>query len=206
MTGRSDEELMTAYVRGDEDAFTELFGRLAPRLHSFLARSFTSSDVVYDLLQTTFLKVHAARASFRIGEPVRPWIFSIAARVRTDELRRRYRVPVTVSDTELADLALAEPTRPLAETDQLAEHVRRAIDQLPDGQRVVLLLHKYEEMTFAEIGSVLGVAEGTVRVRAFRALARLREQLGPLVLEPGERSASSKTDEPRSKTERGVER
>jgi RNA polymerase sigma-70 factor (ECF subfamily) len=89
----SDEALMQRYLAGDVGAFEALFARLAPRVHGFFLRSFRESAVADDLLQATFLKLHRARTAYRRGDPLRPWVFTIAANVRLDELRRRYRVP-----------------------------------------------------------------------------------------------------------------
>ena len=190
MGRETDEELMQAYVAGDPRAFDALFSRYAARLHAFFSRSFRSGAVADDLVQTTFLKVHAARASFDPGLPVRPWLFGIAARVRVDELRRRYRVADKISDEELGDLVL--PAEGGAdrwpEANEEAERVRKAIDALPEAQRVVVLLHRFEGLTFGEIAEALSEAgpkltEVAVRVRVFRAFATLREQLADLVEE-----------------------
>src|SRR5687768_2553544 len=104
MDERSDEELMAAYVHGDARAFDALFARWATRLSAFFARSLGPGGPVDDALQTTFLKVHAARASYRPDLPFRPWLHGIAARARADELRRRYRTKKNVADGDVADL------------------------------------------------------------------------------------------------------
>lgn len=188
MGRETDEELMQAYVAGDPRAFDALFSRYAARLHAFFSRSFRSGSVADDLVQTTFLKVHSARSSFDTSLPVRPWLFGIAARVRVDELRRRYRVADKISDEELGDLVLPAPdgVDRWPEANEEAERVRKAIDALPEAQRVVVLLHRFEGLTFGEIAEALSEAgpkltEVAVRVRAFRAFATLREQLADLV-------------------------
>jgi RNA polymerase sigma-70 factor (ECF subfamily) len=174
-----EEELMDRYLAGDRAAFAALFGMLAPRVHGFFLRSFGARDVADDLLQTTFLKLHRARDTFRPGAKVRPWVFGIAARVRADELRRRYRLPRTVTDEALEDLRFSvAPPKP--EASEIATRVQAAIAELPEGQRVVVLLHRFEGMTFGEIGEALGAAEGAVRIRAFRAYATLRRKLEDL--------------------------
>jgi RNA polymerase sigma factor (sigma-70 family) len=165
----TDEALMQGYVAGDSRAFDALFSRYA----------------------ATFLKVHAARTTYDPGLPVRPWLFGIAARVRIDELRRRYRAAERASDEELGELTLPHSDSPdrWPEANEEAERVRGAIDLLPEAQRVVVLLHRFEGLTFAEIAEALSVegpklTEVAVRVRAFRAFAALRESLADLVEEP----------------------
>ena len=180
---RSDEtKAMLAYASGDMRAFDTLFELFAPRLLLFFRRAFPDPTVAEDLLQLTFERIHRARGSFRDGAPVRPWIYTIAARVRDDELRRRYRVPKHAADDEL-DRIGSDGVSPHAELDceERARVVRGAIEQLPASQRTVIHLHRFEGLTFSEISEVLGVKEGAVRVRAFRAYETLRERLRPLV-------------------------
>jgi RNA polymerase sigma-70 factor (ECF subfamily) len=114
---------------------------------------------------------------------VAPWAFAIAARVRLDEFRKRKRL---AEDGDEEALARADETRAAEARDDgaidgdTAEAVRRAVDALPESQRVVIHLNRFEGMTFAEIARVLGTTEGAVKLRAFRAYAALREALAPL--------------------------
>lgn len=183
----TDEELMRAYVAGDRRAFQALFARLGPRLHAFFARYFGHGAVADDLLQTTFLKLHGARESYDPSARLAPWVYTIAAHVRLDELRRRYRVPHRAGDEQTIEATVASdaPDAPARiEASERAARVRRAVEDLPEGQRVVIHMHRFEGLTFGEIAQVLDMKEGAVRVRAFRAYERLRAALGDL-LEPG---------------------
>ena len=177
----SNEALMAGYVGGDELAFTRLFGRLAPRVHAFFLRSFGKPEVADDLTQQTFLKVHQARRQFRNESPVKPWVFAIAARVRLDEFRRRKRLPKLDEDGLEAAESLAADTPPAdpAERAEVKEQVAAALLRLPETQRVVIHLHRFEGLTFGEIARVLDTSEGAVRIRAFRAYERLRQELKP---------------------------
>jgi RNA polymerase sigma-70 factor, ECF subfamily len=175
--------LMAAYVAGDRRAFEQLFERLAPRLHRFFRRSFHAEATADDLLQVTFLKLHKARDTYRPDLRVAPWAFTIAARVRLDELRRRKRL---AEDGDEEALARADESRAAEARDEggldrdEAGAVRRAVDSLPESQRVVIHLNRFEGMTFAEIAGVLGTTEGAVKLRAFRAYGALRQSLAPL--------------------------
>jgi RNA polymerase sigma-70 factor (ECF subfamily) len=176
---------MAQYASGDRTAFKPLFDLLAPRIRAFFLRSFSDAAVAEDLTQATFLKLHRARASYRVDLPLKPWVFTIAAGVRRDELRRRYRLPRQLDESELEHMesGLAGQlagTAPGAEADRLDE-VRAAVSRLPESQRVVVHLHRYEELTFEQIAEVLSTTPGAVRVRASRAYERLREELRPLL-------------------------
>jgi RNA polymerase sigma-70 factor, ECF subfamily len=173
---------MAAYVAGDRHAFEVLFGRLAPRLHAFFRRSFSSESTADDLLQTTFLKLHRARDTYDPGLRVAPWAFAIASRVRLDEFRKRKRLAEDGDEEALAradEARATEGSEPSAIDPGTTDAVRRAVDALPESQRVVIHLNRFEDMTFAEIATVLGTTEGAVKLRAFRAYGALRQKLAP---------------------------
>lgn len=172
----ADEELMSAYVAGDARAFEKLFARVAPRVHAFFLRSFRDAAVADDLLQVTFMKVHRARDQYRRDLAVAPWLFAVAARVRLDELRRRLRLPEDADEDALARADEQAPRDPPPDTD-LQDAVRAALARLPESQRVVIHLHRYEGMTFPEIAQVLGTTAGAVKLRAFRGYETLRKEL-----------------------------
>lgn len=180
----TDEELMERYARGDEGAIVVLLPRFAGKLWGFFARSFRDRSVADDLYQTTLLKLHHARGSYRPPHPFRPWLFAIAARVRADELRRRYRSEKEAGAAVRGGVvprAAADP-----EDDDRDRRVREALGRLPDSQREVVMLHRYAGLTFAEIADVLAEREGerpaevAVRARAFRAYETLRKSLSEL--------------------------
>jgi RNA polymerase sigma factor (sigma-70 family) len=176
---------MRSYVQGDARGFDGLFARLAPAVHGFFLRSFGSAAVADDLLQLTFLKLHRSRADYNPELPLRPWLFTIASRVRLDELRRRYRVSDSDGEEEMARLAEErEATASNAEQDLARSDQQRAVlaalEKLPESQRVVIQLHRFEGMKFAEIAEVLGTTAMAVKLRAFRGYEQLREELRPL--------------------------
>jgi RNA polymerase sigma-70 factor, ECF subfamily len=178
----TEERLMARYVGGDDVAFRQLFALLAPKVRAFFLRSFIDPTLADDLTQTTFLKLHRARASYCPDRPLKPWLFTIAAGVRRDELRRRYRLPPHVGELELEQAELLQPDGERAPTQEAhiageIEAVRAAVNRLPESQRAVLHLHLHEELTFEEIAEVLGTSPGAVRVRASRAYERLRKSL-----------------------------
>jgi RNA polymerase sigma-70 factor (ECF subfamily) len=184
----SEEALMEAYVQGDVEAFQRLFQRLAPSLLAFFQRSTGSAAVAEDLMQSTFLKLHDARGRWRSGEKLRPWVFAIAGNVRVDWARRQGRA----AEEELDEGALppAEADPPGGPDSSLlarerGERVRAALERLTEPQRVVIQLHRFEGLGFAEIGRALGISEGAVKLRAFRAYQELRALLADLVSEDG---------------------
>ncbi len=173
--GISDEQLMRRYVeRADEAAFAALFSRYAHRLRGFFVRAVGHAGLADDMTQATLLNVHRARRDFDLDRPFRPWLFTIALNVRREHFRRvgrRRETPYDPAD----EVGPAVEPRVTSARDRL---VRRAIAALREDQREVVVLHWYEEFTFAEIGAMLAISPGAARLRAHRAYNALRAALG----------------------------
>jgi RNA polymerase sigma-70 factor (ECF subfamily) len=174
----SDEELMRAYCEGDKQAFNQLFARYAGLLMSVARRQLETEDQARDVVQETFVRLHAARHDFRKDARLRPWVMTIAMNLVREHWRRAKRRKTTLDDTLDARPGPVLEREPL-ETRQRAEQVRRALTQLPASQREVVELHWLQERPFAEVAEIVGTSEGAVRVRAHRAYKTLKELLDP---------------------------
>lgn len=171
---------MLDYAAGDLRAFELLFERWAPRLHAFFRRSLGSAVDADDLLQLTFLRVHRARRRFQAQWPLGSWLFAIAARLRQDELRRRRHANANARTYAGGEEEAQLPIEGETKLERISL-VQAVLEDLPESQRTVIHLHRYERMTFAEIARLLGTTEGAVKLRAFRAYRRLRALLAPLL-------------------------
>lgn len=179
--GESDSEqelaeLMAAYQAGSLDAFEALYRRLAPMLLGYLVSLSWSRARAEDLLQETFLQMHRSRHTYQPSRPVKPWAFAIARHTFLIERRaraRRSRVE-SLGGSELPEIPVP------AEMERLAtrEEVLRALSGLKAERREAVLLHHVFGLTFAEIGGLLGIREGTAKLRAHRGIVALRDQLG----------------------------
>lgn len=171
----SDEALMQRYVRhGDRRAFEELFHRYSNRLYALFMRSLGNEAASRDLVQQTFLHVHRARKDYQPERPLRPWIYTIAMNLRREHFRRRGRRP----ETQYDPIAHGEPTVAPEASTATQRAVRRALRQLPENQREVILLHWYEGLSFTEVAKTVGASVSAVKVRAHRGYNKLREILG----------------------------
>ena len=187
LAGESDEALMARYqARTDRAAFEALFKRWAGKLHAFFRRALWgggrgADEAANDLVQKTFLHVHRARADYDGARAFRPWLYTIALNVRREEGRRRSRQREVLALEDESREPSVDPTTTTA-SDRL---VRRALADLPDAQREVVVLHWYEELSFPEIAELVGATVPAVKVRAHRAYEALRERLGDETLATG---------------------
>jgi RNA polymerase sigma-70 factor, ECF subfamily len=174
---QSDDELMVRYVQGDEHAFNELFRRLAPLVARFLARRGKRSSEIHDLVQETFLHLHRGRNDFRLGDEVRPWLFTIARNLSVDHGRRLRRRPETLADMERYDAVATDACSALV-AGEGSLRVKRAVAALSARDRSLVTAHFFEGSSFTELERQSGVPASTLRVRAHRACAKLRQTLG----------------------------
>jgi len=172
----TDEELMAAYVAGDERAFRELFSRYAPILQRVLRRELAQSEQVGDLVQQTFLHLHRSRLDFEPGRKLRPWIFTIALNLKREYFRRGKRRRETSLDRE----GVPEPAVPPRGQEQsdAARELGPALAKLPNDQREVIELHWFAGLSFPEVAESVGASVAAVKVRAHRGYVALRRALG----------------------------
>ncbi len=176
----TDEDLMCAYVEGDEEAFRELFDRYADRLHRLMLRGGVPDDTAPDLVQKTFLNLHRARRDFDPDRSLRPWLYTIALNLRREYFRRRGRRKETTVEDFPVPTAGPERIRRLED----AGLVRHALRELTDTLRVVVELHWFEELTFREIAETLEISRSAAKVRAHRAYKQMRAAIESLEAPP----------------------
>ncbi len=167
--------LMVAYQAGELAAFDKLYGLLAPKLRGYLSSLTWNPSLAEDLLQETFLQIHRSRRTYMPGRPVRPWAFAIARHVFLMDRRRAARRSKFESGhlDELPEI----PVPPSIEQLGTRTDVRKALARLADDGREAVLLHHVWGFSFGEIGALLGIREGTAKLRAYRAINTLREML-----------------------------
>ena len=174
----SDEELMARLRRGDDEALRVLYQRHAGPLYNFANRMLMDPGRAEEVLQETFLRVYKDRAAFRPVATFKTWAFTIARNLCLDILRsapRRLEVPAN----PLPEVADPAPT-PLDQLDRAEREaaVRRALAELSAEDREVLVLSRYHGLRYREIAAIVGASEDAVKMRAHRALTRLRNLLG----------------------------
>jgi RNA polymerase sigma-70 factor (ECF subfamily) len=169
-----ERELIGRVLAGDPAAERALYDSHVDRVFRLVYRMAGDADRAQDFTQETFIRAFSRLAEFRGEAALSTWLGSIAISVTLNGLRkvrRRNQREVALDDgIPLGRLSgQAEP--------DLKSRLTRAIDDLPDGYRVVFVMHDVEGYTHEEIAAALGVHTGTSKAQLFRARARLREAL-----------------------------
>src|SRR6266481_3216159 len=165
------DQLMVRYQQADQAATAALIERLSPRLHWFFASQMGSRTDADDMLQDLWLRIHRVRHTYRPGEPLLPWVYAIAHRVRIDTYRKRYRMSREIAVDAVPELAAREENQ----AGQLA--FRELLATLPEGQREVLTMLKVGGLSLEEVARATSSTVGAVKQKAHRAYEHLRSLL-----------------------------
>ena len=177
----TDHDLMAAVRDGDCDSLGGLFERHHRKLYNYFLKHTGNCPASEDMVQEVFLRILKYRRSYQGAEGgFTIWLYRIARNVRFDYYRRRDPVPVSLEDGEI-DIPDngPGPDGPLEAAENTAL-LRRALDALPDEKRELIIMSKYQEMKYRDIGRVLGCTENTVKVRVFRAVRELADRYAQL--------------------------
>jgi RNA polymerase sigma-70 factor, ECF subfamily len=168
-----DWMLIRAMADGDIRALNELYARYGGMLLGFLVARVNNRQLAEEILQDVMLTVWNKAHTFEARSKVKTWLLVIA-RNRAINATRRKRFPV-IDITEAFGLQ-SDDTGPMEalERREQRDYVRAAIRQLPYGQREVLVLTFYHQLTGPEIAEVLSISEGTVKSRLHRAKDNLK--------------------------------
>lgn len=179
-----DWELLARTARGDEGAFEVLVERHQDRLVRLCERLLQDREAALDATQEVFLKAFRKAGSLEPRGELYTWLYRVATNHCLNRLRRRRIVRFLPLFGESEERP--RPPEPVAETPGPEEaltarrrwqETRRAMARLPDSQRAVLVLAKWEGLSAREIAATLGITEGAVESRLFRAMRRLTADL-----------------------------
>lgn len=186
--------LMMAWTGGDESAFDGLVEAFSGQVYALLTRFLGRHPGREDLVQEVFLRVIRARDRYEPRARFTTWLYRIVYNLCINETQRGgWRDHVSLergpggpdrpdAPREIFDERVAGPSDSM-ERDDVVQQVRAAIAALPESQRMALVLAKYHDMPYAEIGDVLGSSEKAIKSLIHRARETLRATLAPLLTE-----------------------
>lgn len=186
-----DADLMLRLKAGDLDCFEVLMNKYRRAMIHFMFRMVRNQAVAEEMAQEVFLRVYRARESYRAEAKFSTWLYRIATNLAvnyardTKNERLAAKLQLDAPDEETGSTPDVADSTPTVEADLLRAERMRAIKQhvmnLPERQRVAVLMHKYQEMDYKQIGAVLKLSESATKSLLFRAYQTLREKLKEFV-------------------------
>src|SRR5882757_11087414 len=182
-TQLDDEGLVAKSIGGDADSFNQLILRWERPIYALAYRTIGREEDARDVCQETFLRAFRALPAFRGQAKFSSWLYRIALNLCRDWIRRERRAPIvqTPEDVDLIELAAAaepsESIEDLVARKDLTRLVERAMANLPEEQRMAIVLKEYHGLTFQEIAELVGCPLSTVKTRLYQGLTVLRREL-----------------------------
>ena len=184
-----DVQLMMQVVSGDDSAFENLVTRYQDRLIGFFYHLIRDRTAAEDMAQEVFMRVYKARERYTARARFSTWLFRIAHNLASNQKRglaRRREIPLSGSAASddsvrreeefLAEKSALMPTR-LIDSKETQDIVRNALDSLNERQKTAVLLHKFEGMSYQDIGEIMDLNVVAVKSLLSRARGNLKEVL-----------------------------
>lgn len=181
----TEAKIMTDVAGGDLSAFRTIVELHHKPLISFIARYTGDRASAEDIAQEVFLRVFKAAKSYKPQAKFRTWLFTIATNLCLNEIRANKSSPKFVDVSDLHEqeypIIASEAFSPqkTAENAELSAAVRKAIHNLPENQRIAILLRQYNEFSYEEIGKIIGISTSAVESLIQRARQSLKKSLTP---------------------------
>jgi len=185
----TDAELIERYLKGDIDAFNTLIWRWEKPLYNFILRTIGNRELAKDLCQTVFIRMYKQLKTLKDHEKFSSWIYRIAINLCKDEFKKRGRHRL-VSLNALTDEdpgkdqvkhqfsdPNADSPEDIMQNHQVEVIIKNALKQIPDEQRVVIVMKQYQGLKFTEIAEILDEPINTVKSRLYYGLRAMKKVL-----------------------------
>ena len=173
-SGGDERTLIASAAAGDRVAARALYDAHVAKVHRLTFRICGDEELANELTQDVFVKVFRQLAQFRGDSAFSTWVHRIVVNVSLNAMRKVRRL--RERETDLDEAQFHEHEGSTIDHD-LRARLAAAIESLPEGMRLALVMHAVEGYTHVEIGKALGIAEGTSKTRVFDARARLKVAL-----------------------------
>jgi RNA polymerase sigma-70 factor (ECF subfamily) len=184
-----DKLLMLRIANEDENALRELIEKHQGTVYGTIAKMLGDPIEAQDLAQRVFVRIYRAAPTYRATAQFKTWMFTIVRNLVFNEHRRRSRavlVPIHPPDSDaatstgplpdLTDAALKTPSEQMLQAEMMRA-VNKAILELPEQQRMAMILRRYDEFSYEEIAEVLNTSVSATKSLLFRARETLRAAL-----------------------------
>ena len=181
----SDAEVMLRVKAGDDSAFNYLVEKFRRAMVHFMFRMCHNQGTAEELAQEVFLRVYRSRESYSAEAKFTTWLYRIATNLAMNHARdtknERHMASLDEPDEESGLKVDVADTRATVDQEMLRRErlaaIRKHVEELPERQRMAVIMHKYQDMDYREIGAVLKLSESATKSLLFRAYETLREKL-----------------------------
>jgi len=184
-----DAALMLRVKQGDSRAFAELVDKYKQPVMNVVYRMIHDATEAEDLAQNVFVQVYRSAHRYQVSSKFSTWLFTIVRNLCLNEIRRRSRHPADSMDAphpeqEEQPWQQFEDKKVFAPPDQLLhgelqEKIEQALAELPENQRVAILLCRQDELSYEEIAKVLGCSLSATKSLIHRGRELLKQKLKP---------------------------
>ncbi|HYH28122.1 MAG TPA: sigma-70 family RNA polymerase sigma factor [Actinomycetota bacterium] len=170
-------ELLEACRKGDRGAFEELVERTRGQVYTLAYRLVGDRHDAEDVAQDAYLRVYRGLSGFREDARFETWLYRVVTNAAFTHLKRRGRFgAVMTEDQEAAVEVVEQGAGPVQQTIDRDE-VKRALEDLPESLRTVVVLRDVYGLSLREIGQEMGISEGAAKVRLHRARKKMKDKL-----------------------------
>ena len=184
-----DVQLMLEVKEGNKNAFEQLMQKYYPRILNFIYRFTGDKANAEDLTQEVFMRVYNSAARYKARSKFQTWLYTIAKNVGLNELRRSKNPTLSLDEMfdagkkeikrEIKDPHGFSPDEEIIQLEKIAK-IRATINDLPEKQRIAVILKRYEGFSYAEIAATLNVSDKAVKSLLSRAKENLKNRLANL--------------------------
>jgi RNA polymerase sigma-70 factor, ECF subfamily len=179
-----DRELVDAVRGGDREAFRTLFERYNRRAYALALGVVRQADDALDVVQDAFIKAHKHLDKFEGTSSFYTWLYRIVMNLAIDHLRKHKRLTELRDDEAGEDSLLPQllggnPGRALMDKE-IRERIDRALAELSDNHRSVLVMRELEGLSYEDMAQVMGCSKGTIMSRLFHARKNMQRMLADL--------------------------
>ncbi|MBN1973052.1 MAG: sigma-70 family RNA polymerase sigma factor [Sedimentisphaerales bacterium] len=167
--------LMKRIASGEIDAFSEIVKKYQDKILSLAYRFLNDWSKAEDITQEAFLRIYKSAGTYTPQARFSTWLYRIVVNLCMDEQRKQSKAPISIE--EITNCKAADPESNSLERKETVELVKKAINELPERQRLAVILHRYENLSYDQICEVTQWSKSAVESLLVRAYANLREKL-----------------------------
>ena len=169
-----DNDALSKFIKGDRVGFNAVYEAYSSGMFAICLRYLRCDDDAKEVLQESFIKVYEYRQKFDASKSIGAWIKTITIRTALNYIKKNYKMILIEDETQFDTFS-----NPVVEEDSnsMKDILKKALEKLPDGYRVVFQLFAIENLTHKEIADYLGIKEGTSKSQYSKAKSMIKRMI-----------------------------